>query len=259
MATTAEREAARIETLERRAAALRAQSDAKFDQAHNLTKDIPFGQPILVGHHSEKRHRRTIDRAHNAMGKAVELSKTADKLDAIHVGGSIMTSDDDAVEGLNAKVQELEAQRAKMVATNKAWRTYEKKGDRSPLYALGLTDAGIDKLTEQIAQSYSWDKQPYPSYSLTNLGARIRDAKKRAEQVAKQKAMEEWDEQVGEVTIGVRPAEDRVRITFPARVAGPVYDALKRGGWRWTPSLGCWQRHCNAYALQEARRIAALA
>ncbi len=38
---------------------------------------IPLGQPILVGHHSEKRHRKTIERADNAMRKSIEESKKA--------------------------------------------------------------------------------------------------------------------------------------------------------------------------------------
>ncbi|HAO14890.1 MAG TPA: hypothetical protein DDE71_04930, partial [Tenacibaculum sp.] len=40
---------------------------------------IPFGQPILVGHHSEKRHRRTIEKAHRAMDKCLEESKKAEE------------------------------------------------------------------------------------------------------------------------------------------------------------------------------------
>lgn len=38
---------------------------------------IPFGQPILVGHHSERRHRRAIERADRAMSKAVEETNKA--------------------------------------------------------------------------------------------------------------------------------------------------------------------------------------
>jgi hypothetical protein len=37
---------------------------------------IPFGQPILVGHHSERRHRRVIERVDRAMGAAVDNAKT---------------------------------------------------------------------------------------------------------------------------------------------------------------------------------------
>ena len=39
---------------------------------------IPFGQPILVGHHSESRHRKTIERADNAMRKSIDESDKAD-------------------------------------------------------------------------------------------------------------------------------------------------------------------------------------
>jgi len=43
---------------------------------------IPFGQPILVGHHSEGKHRRTIERADRAMGKACEESKKAERYES---------------------------------------------------------------------------------------------------------------------------------------------------------------------------------
>lgn len=39
---------------------------------------IPLGQPILVGHHSEKRHRRAIEKADNAMRKSVEETEKAE-------------------------------------------------------------------------------------------------------------------------------------------------------------------------------------
>lgn len=39
---------------------------------------IVFGQPILVGHHSEKKHRRAIEKAWYAMDKSVELRKKAE-------------------------------------------------------------------------------------------------------------------------------------------------------------------------------------
>ena len=39
---------------------------------------IPFGQPILVGHHSEKRHRRAVEKARRAADKAVEETDRRD-------------------------------------------------------------------------------------------------------------------------------------------------------------------------------------
>lgn len=53
-------------------------ADTRSDQAYkraDLSEEatgIPFGQPILVGHHSERKHRRTIEKADNAMRKSID-------------------------------------------------------------------------------------------------------------------------------------------------------------------------------------------
>lgn len=46
---------------------------------HQIADIIPFGQPILVGHHSEGRHRRDLDRLHNLAGKEIEHIQKAEK------------------------------------------------------------------------------------------------------------------------------------------------------------------------------------
>jgi hypothetical protein len=60
-------------------AALNAEkkADSYYNTSHKITENIPLGQPILVGHHSEKRHRGDIEKSWNAMGKSVELSEKA--------------------------------------------------------------------------------------------------------------------------------------------------------------------------------------
>lgn len=47
------------------------------EAVRRLADGIPFGQPILVGHHSEKRARKDADRIHNGMRKAVDAFKTS--------------------------------------------------------------------------------------------------------------------------------------------------------------------------------------
>lgn len=49
----------------------------KADLSESAT-GIVFGQPILVGHHSEGRHRKTLERADNAMRKSIEESGKAE-------------------------------------------------------------------------------------------------------------------------------------------------------------------------------------
>jgi hypothetical protein len=54
-------------------------SDQFYKKSHSITDNIPDGQPILVGHHSENRHRRDLAKSWSAMGKSVELSDKADE------------------------------------------------------------------------------------------------------------------------------------------------------------------------------------
>jgi len=68
---TAEVEADRAQRMSERAAALdakaeryEASAEAAQAAADRISDAIPFGQPILVGHHSEGRHRRDLDRMH---------------------------------------------------------------------------------------------------------------------------------------------------------------------------------------------------
>jgi hypothetical protein len=60
-----------------------ASADNKSTEYYNRSnKDRDFlslGEPIKIGHHSEKRHRKVIDQAWNNMGKSVELSETAEQ------------------------------------------------------------------------------------------------------------------------------------------------------------------------------------
>lgn len=69
----------RAERYQQWANAAEVQSTAAHKRSHDLVKGIPMGQPILVGHHSEKHHRRTLDQSWNALGKAITLSDKAEQ------------------------------------------------------------------------------------------------------------------------------------------------------------------------------------
>lgn len=64
------------------ARAEKAQSNARFENAHQLGHVLPFGQPILVGHHSERKHRRLIENIYNNMRKSIEAQDKANYLEA---------------------------------------------------------------------------------------------------------------------------------------------------------------------------------
>lgn len=53
------------------------EAGAAFDYVKSIADNIPFGQPILVGHHSERRARRDAEKIDNGMRKSVNLWKTS--------------------------------------------------------------------------------------------------------------------------------------------------------------------------------------
>ena len=138
MNTYRERRLARDDRLREWATKRATRSNGNFTRAHNLVKDIPIGQPILVGHHSEKRHRRVLECSDSAMrqgcedaAKASSMNNRADNIGHA-VDRAIYRDDPDAIERLTAKLAALEEQRAKMKAANVAYH----KGD--DVYAFTL-------------------------------------------------------------------------------------------------------------------------
>ena len=69
--------AERAERLEERAEMHSAEAERRYEASHRIADGIPLGQPILVGHHSEKRHRRDLARIEGHMRASIEERKKA--------------------------------------------------------------------------------------------------------------------------------------------------------------------------------------
>lgn len=73
--TLAERAQMKADRLDAIADKRATQASAYSRAADELSRAFEFGQPILVGHHSERKARKTQERMHNAMDKAVKAHK----------------------------------------------------------------------------------------------------------------------------------------------------------------------------------------
>jgi hypothetical protein len=67
--TYRDRRLARADRLRHWARKRHARSDAAFESARRLADAIPLGQPILLGHHSERHACRDAERIHHNMSK----------------------------------------------------------------------------------------------------------------------------------------------------------------------------------------------
>jgi hypothetical protein len=114
--------AARYERLLQRAEKLEAEANAGHEQAHQMASYIPFGQPILVGHHSEKSDRRYRDRIHRTFERSFESYKKAERLkeraNAARKNRAISSDDPEAVIKLLEKLERLQTYQAEIVRIN---------------------------------------------------------------------------------------------------------------------------------------------
>lgn len=76
--TLAERQEARAERFTGYSGKRASESAQALDEVERLAAMIPPGQPILVGHHSERRTRRDAQRIENGMKRAVMLFERAE-------------------------------------------------------------------------------------------------------------------------------------------------------------------------------------
>jgi hypothetical protein len=240
----------RRERLERRAEKRRewaekaeARSDAAFEGVRRIADNIPLGQPILVGHHSEGRARRDQDRIHNGMSRGCAEAKLAEHHKS-KAGGlehaleqSIFSDDADAIAQLEARIAEREAEREQMKLINKLYR----KGDAAGLEALGVN---LERLRAKLVEAGPyWGSAPHLPYEMTNLGANIRRDRQRIEDIRRRAARTQAAEAAGGVTIegGTEPGS-WCRVTFAEKPPRATLDALKAAGFHWGGGSWCGPR-----------------
>ena len=73
-----ERQEERAERFENYSEKRASEADSQHEAVKSICEHIPLGQPILIGHHSEKRARKDAERIENGMRKAVKLWETSE-------------------------------------------------------------------------------------------------------------------------------------------------------------------------------------
>jgi hypothetical protein len=246
-----ERKADRIGRYEERAAAARGEARAWSRRARDIGAGIPFGQPVLVGHHSEAHARADIRRIDAAMTKAAEADEKADycqgKADAAGNNRAISGDNPEAVKLYREKLAKLEAAQERMKAVNKAFA----KGDDA-LKALGLTDDRIAKMKSSMP---SYEKKPYPAWALSNNNAEIRRIKEKMERLSKLDAVEAETITFNGGKLAVNTETNRVQFLFDDKPGEETRALLKSCGFRWAPSESAWQRQRTMDAINTAKRL----
>jgi len=258
-----DRQEARKNRLLNRAAKAEEEGKAAYNAADRIAKTIPMGQPILVGHHSERGHRADLKRIDRGMRKSIEKSKEADELqrraEAVGTGG-VSSDDPEAVQKLQVKLEDLERRQEWMKKVNAAWRSAGKpEPNAAPeVWAKvgevgGIESSLLNQLRLDMAKRWHWQPgAPFPGYSLSNLSADVRRVRARIDELKKASTATPSDTDHGVCRVVENVEENRIQLLFDGKPPEATRTLLKRWGFRWSPMVSAWQRHLN-----DAGRIAA--
>ena len=248
----------RIERYKELAEKHEANSNNLHEHARKMADFIPFGQPILVGHHSENRDRNFRNRIQNTFEKSFSEHDTAtyykQKAASAANNNAIFSDDPEAVVKLKEKIAGLEKLQEIMKSANKIInrKTGTNEEKIIELAALKIPNPG------RLFEPDFCGRVGFPSYKLTNNNANIRTAKKRLEQLQKQETQETTEK---ELTNGIRIVDNvednRLQIFFPGKPTDEIRENLKSYGFRWSPMVGAWQRHRSNSATWAAEKITA--
>ena len=194
------------------------ESLTSYEYSSKISNMIPLGQPVLIGHHSEKRHRRDIDRMRNLMTKSILLSEKGDyyskKVQCILNPKSISSDDPEAVEKLKEKLTLLEKNRIEI------------------------------------------KQKVHESWELSNISQNIRQVKLRIEALEKHSEIQEIQENINGVTLKIDKSDNRLKLYFQTIPNIDIRTKLKRNGFKWSPYNQCWQRMISNMAIYVGREIA---
>lgn len=253
-----QRQQQRAERLRARSTKLAAEAEQLHATNHTLLR-VMNGSPILVGHHSEKRHRRDLDKMDARLHKAVELkneaASCARRADAAESNETISSDDPDAIGKLRVKLAELTARREQAVKINAAIRKAKPDQDMPDqdmsgdmrvhlaLVALGLSREDALKFGSKNVMG----DRGIPPYRMAlnaaeakRLAGRIAELEKRATAAP-----------VAPVIVGaysITEEDNRLRVRFPGKPDAETRMALRRAGFLWAPSVGAWQRRPSQQA-----------
>lgn len=247
MADYDERQAAREARLRKRAEKLESESVRAYEASREALPDVPFGQPILVGHHSERKHRRALERSDAHTRRSIELDREAEECrahaDAVGTGG-ISTNDPEAIDKLREELRELEAVHKKRKAVNRIIRKNLPITDYSAV-AAEIVNAGL--LAEDEAREILDINAPpsgeigYPEYMGRNALAKIRRLKQRIAGIEALRAAPPVEHRGRGWS--VRTGGGQVQIHFAAgKPPEKIREILNRGAYKWSRYAGAWVR-----------------
>lgn len=243
----------RQERLLNAAARADERSTELFNAAHDAVKHIPFGQPILIGHHSEARHRRDLQRSDNHMRKSFEVMEYAKELErkaqAVGTGG-ISSDDPDAIKKLKEQLAERTNLQERMKYENKVIKKF-KCDPEKVAQALNITTTEA----KAIIGPNCFGIFGYASFELSNNNQQIHRIERRIKELEAMQKVEDKSIEGPGYKLSQDTNANRIYFYFECKPSLEIIKELKARAFKWTPSVGAWGRKITRNAIYDANAL----
>jgi hypothetical protein len=227
-----------------------------WKSSHKIIDMIPMGQPILVGHHSEKRHRRDLERSDSYIRKSIEADEKAkhytSRVAHAESNRDISSDDPQAIEKLKEKIKALEEAQEMMKKVNSIHAKFLK--NPAILETADLSDK-MKEIIQNYKPGYSWEKHPFAPFQISNNNANITRNKKRLAELERQSQETTTEIEENGIKIIDNVEDNRVQIFFPGIPSEAIRTHLKSRGFHWSKFNDCWMRFRSYAAMYEAKKV----
>jgi len=198
---------------------IKAKERSKYYQEANASKiaQVNPGQPIIIGHRSEKKYRKLVSDANNYMRKSIKFDDKSnyytDKVRAVENNNYIYGDDPNAINKLKEKLERLQQKREEIKA------------------------------------------REHQQYELTNIGANIRETKKRIERLERLENLEFPDINFVNGKAIHNKKINRIQLIFDEIPNPNIRKELKHCGFHWSRQEKAWQREFNYNGIRATKKI----
>ena len=192
-------------------------------------------------------NKELIDYIEKAEKKLNEVARNPDRF---YSDQAIKSTDKNAIEKLNQKIEQLEAEKDFIKRSEKACKEYQKTKDFSVFEKYNIPQKEAKEYVEQI------ERHGLPLIKgISSISAEIRRVKERIALLEKSKASEDENFDIENGRILVNKEAQRVQIFFDNIPDANTRDALKKRAFKWAPSAKAWQRTLTGNAIDAVKYL----
>lgn len=207
-----ERKEARKVKYERLAKKAEEKSEQYSNSTANKILQMTPGQPIIIGHHSENKARKLHERAWKDIEKSIRK--------------------DEKSKYYKNKVESIE--NSKVIYSDDP-------------NAISKLKQKLEKLEKEKA---IMKEQGYEKWAITNIGATIRETKKRIERLERQENIDFHDIEFKNGKAIHNKNINRIQLIFEEIPSEEIRKELKSNGFHWSRYEGAWQRAFNEKTIK---------